>query len=232
MESMNGSDYTRKETFRCQLITWSEAARMSKELAKRIHASGYNPDIIIAIGRGGYVPGRIVCDYLLFRDLTTIKIEHWGVAATLDKEAHIRFGLSIDISGLKVLVVDDITDTGDTLMAALKYITNQGPVEVKTAVLQHKTCSSYIPDFYVHKIITWRWIIYPWAIFEDLSGFIQRTLEDEYTAEEIQQRLYRDFQLSMDSRSITEVLNQMAFFNLIQKTQINDTILWKKTDNQ
>lgn len=53
MGDFTGSDYTKKEHFRCQLITWGEAARMSRELARMVHASKFEPEIIVAIGRGG-----------------------------------------------------------------------------------------------------------------------------------------------------------------------------------
>jgi hypoxanthine phosphoribosyltransferase len=226
-----GSDYTKKEQFRCQLITWGGALRMSRSLANMIHKSGYKPDIIVAIGRGGYVPARIVCDYLLFRDLTSIRIEHWGVAATLEKEAHVKFGLSTDISGLKVLLVDDITDTGDTFEAALDYLNKHNPASVKTAVLQHKTCSVYTPDFFVHRIIKWRWIIYPWAAFEDLSGFIKQVLGHEYVSTyEIKQRLKSCFQLPVNMGNLTLILEQMKLSKLLKKIQKDGESNWKKYD--
>lgn len=93
-------------------------------------------------------------------------------------EARIRFPLSVDISGKKVLIVDDVTDTGDTLKLSIGYVQSLNASEIRTAVLQHKTCSSFVPDFYGQKIIRWRWIIYPWARYEDLAGFTKRILED------------------------------------------------------
>ncbi|AKB12522.1 Xanthine-guanine phosphoribosyltransferase [Methanosarcina thermophila CHTI-55] len=48
-----------------------------------------------------------------------------------------------------------------------------------TAVLQHKTCSAFTPDFYAQKIIKWRWIIYPWARYEDLAGFAEKSSRTE-----------------------------------------------------
>ncbi|MDT8357776.1 MAG: phosphoribosyltransferase, partial [Methanomicrobiaceae archaeon] len=84
------------DSFSCVLVAWEESARLARVLSLAIRASGYRPDLVVAIGRGGYVPARVVSDYLLFRDLTTIKMEHWGVAATIDEQAHIRFGLSTD----------------------------------------------------------------------------------------------------------------------------------------
>lgn len=93
-------------------------------------------------------------------------------------EARIKYPIPVDISGKKVLIVDDITDTGDTLSISVAYAQSLNPAEIKTAVLQHKTCSSFTPDFYAQKIIMWRWIIYPWARYEDLAGFAEKILGD------------------------------------------------------
>ena len=104
-----------------------------------IRVSRFQPDIVIAIGRGGYVPARIVCDRLLMNDLTSIKIEHWGTAAHKLDQAQVRFPLSVNVEGMDILVVDDITDTGETLMAAREYLALAKPGEIRTGVLQHKT---------------------------------------------------------------------------------------------
>lgn len=192
---------------------------MARELARMVYISTFEPDIIVAIGRGGYVPARVVCDYLLFRDLTTIKMEHWGVAATIDDMAHIRFGLSTDISNMRVLLVDDITDTGDTLQGALDYLRECQPSEVQTAVLQHKICSSYVPDYFSRKIVKWRWVIYPWAMFEDLSGFINRiTGEDWQSVNVIQHRLLHDLQLSIGITKLERILEDMEMQEMIEST--------------
>jgi len=49
----------------------------------------------VAIGRGGYVPARIVCDFLEISDLAAIKIEHWGMGAQKQDAALLRFPLNI-----------------------------------------------------------------------------------------------------------------------------------------
>ncbi|MBW6517337.1 MAG: phosphoribosyltransferase [ANME-2 cluster archaeon] len=204
---------------------------MSRDLARMVHISKFKPEIIVAIGRGGYVPARVVCDYLLFRDLTSIKMEHWGVAATIDDMAHIRFGLSTDISNMRVLLVDDVTDTGDTLLEALHYIMDCQPSEVRTAVLQHKTCSSYVPDYYAHRIVKWRWVIYPWAMFEDLSGFIGRITGEEWkTPQEIQQRLFHDFKLSIGLGKLGRIFVDMEMHGMIESTNRKGRIVYRKAD--
>lgn len=164
-------------SFKCQLICFSEVCRLSKFLAEKVRVSGFRPDLIIAIGRGGYVPARLVSDFLLFKDLTSMKIEHYGRGADMEDKAVIRFPLSVDIRGKKVLIVDDVTDTGQTLELAVEYARGLKPTEIRTAVLQHKICSSFVPDYYAHRIRKWRWIIYPWAVYEDLVGFTEKILE-------------------------------------------------------
>ncbi|MGB4341967.1 MAG: phosphoribosyltransferase family protein, partial [Dysgonamonadaceae bacterium] len=79
----------------------------------------------------------------------------------------------------KILIVDDVTDTGETLNLAVSYALSLKPTSVMTAVLQHKTCSAFTPDFYAQKIIKWRWIIYPWARYEDLAGFAEKSSRTE-----------------------------------------------------
>jgi len=167
-----------QDSFRCELISFREACRLSRLLARKIKDSGFQPDLIVAIGRGGYVPARMVADFLLFNDLCSMKIEHYTRAADMQKEARIKFPISVDISGKKVLIVDDVTDTGETLCLAVDYAESLNPAEVRTAVLQHKTCSAFTPDFYAQKIVKWRWIIYPWARYEDLAGFTVKVIGD------------------------------------------------------
>jgi hypoxanthine phosphoribosyltransferase len=110
------------QSFPCQLISWDEAYKLSRKLASVIKSSGFRPDLVIAIGRGGYVPARIVCDFLLHSLLTSIKIEHWDIAACKRPEAAVRFPLAVDVQDQSILIIDDVTDTGDTLRAALDYL--------------------------------------------------------------------------------------------------------------
>ncbi len=168
-----------KDSFKCEFTSFNYVLRLSKILSRRIKSSGYMPDLIVAIGRGGFVPGRLICDVLLLNDLTSMKIEHYKRAADMQPETKIRYPIPVDISGKKVLIVDDVTDTGDTLSLAVDYVRSLKPADVRTAVLQHKTCSRFVPDFYAQKIIKWRWIIYPWARYEDLAGFAEKIIHDK-----------------------------------------------------
>ncbi len=205
------------ETFKCYLVSWDEAYRLAKILAHKIKSSGFKPDLVIGIARGGLVPARVVCDFLLQKDLAVIKVEHWGIAATLGK-AKIKFPLPVDIKGKKILIVDDVADTGDTFSVVMDYITEKKTSEVKTAVLHYKTCSTCIPDYWAEKQDDWKWIIYPWAVYEDLTGFIRRVSSKHKSPEDIRKALKSNFDIKISKKDLMEILNDM-------QAGENDTLL-------
>ena len=92
---------------RCELISWTEVHRLCRRLASLVKAAGYRPDIVIAIGRGGLVPARLVCDCLDIMALTSIKIDHYSSGSSKQAQAVIRFPLCTDIRDQRVLLVDD-----------------------------------------------------------------------------------------------------------------------------
>lgn len=216
-----------KDSFRCELISFNEVLRLSKILSQKIKTSGYMPDLIIAIGRGGYVPGRLVSDFLLFNDLTSMKIEHYARAADMQEKARIKFPISVDIVGKKVLIVDDITDTGETLSLAVDYARSLKPADIRTAVLQHKPCSAFMPDFYAHKIIKWRWIIYPWARYEDLAGFIEKiTLKKALSLSQIIAEFKHRYGLNLREVELLDILEDLTERGELESIEQDKRKLW------
>ena len=158
---------------RCELVSWAQVRSLSRRLVSLIRSSGFQPDSIVAIGRGGYMPARLLSDYLDVYDLTSFKIEHYR-RAQRQAEARVRYPLSANVAGKQLLLVDDVSDAGDTCELALAHLADCGPpARVCTAVLHHKRGSRFTPDYYAVEITEWRWLIYPWAILEDVSGFIR-----------------------------------------------------------
>lgn len=223
---------TEKDSFRCELISFGEVLQLSRILARKIKASGYKPDLIVAIGRGGYVPGRLVSDFLLFDDLTSMKIEHYTRAANMREETRIKFPIPVDITGKKVLIVDDVTDTGETLNLAVGYALSLKSADVRTAVLLHKTCSPFIPDFYAQKIIKWRWIIYPWAKYEDFAGFTEKIILDRaLDLSQIITEFKRRYGLDVKETELLEILDDLTERGEIEKTR-REPPAWRVSKNK
>jgi uncharacterized protein len=197
-------------SFTCSFVTWEDQYRLARVLAGKIRSSGYRPDVVIAIGRGGYIPARILCDLLTLSRLTSVKVEHWGTPAEKEDQAVIRYPLCTEIRGERVLIVDDVTDTGDSMRIVLGYVKGLGPSEVRTAVLQHKEVSGFLPDYYAEVCPTWQWIVYPWAFHEDLLGFTKRVLADRpLSPEEIRKELESRFRFTATEEEIGFALGDL-----------------------
>jgi hypothetical protein len=184
----------RKERLKFKVVftSWSETQRLAKTLASKIKRA-YEPDIIIGIARGGLIPACIISDRLLQPALATFKIELYWLAAAKPGRVRIVFPLAADIKGKKVLLVDDFTDTGKTLALAVRYLRGLKPAVIKTAVLQHKVTSKFIPDFWAHKIVRWRWIIGPWALHEGLVDLARRVWKPGMAIAGVRAALLRRF---------------------------------------
>ena len=191
---------------RCDYISWSRFYSLSRKLSFRIHDSGFKPDIIIAIGRGGYMPARIISDFLHVMNLTSLKIEHYR-GTQKKKLALVRYPLAQGVTGKRVLLVDDVCDTGDTFELANKHLADRlQPDEIRTAVLHYKKTSSFIPDYHASRMIKWRWIIYPWAAAEDIGEFIKLMAPQPETLAEIRNKLARDYDVLIPLPVLRDIL--------------------------
>lgn len=196
---------TRK--FSCELVSWERVARLCRALAREIRASGFEPDVIVAIARGGYVPARLLADALGIMNVTSFRIEHYLAGAAKQPEARVKYPLAVDLTGQRVLVVDDVGDTGDTFVVAMEHVRAHGtPAEIRTAVMHHKAGCRFAPDFCAQRVKAWRWITYPWAVVEDLSGFIARMAERPDTTAGIAARLKQDHGIRVPRALLEDVL--------------------------
>ena len=165
-----------------KLVSWEDIVDWAWELAEKIRKDGYKPDIIVALARGGYVPARLLCDFLDVENLVSIQSQHWTEAAKKEERAIIKYPYKIDLSGHRVLVVDDICDTGESLILAKNYILeNWNPSEVRIATLQWISPVAKIkPDYYAIEVKDWTWFQYPWTRLEDTYEFIKRMMTETY----------------------------------------------------
>ncbi len=137
---------------------WGKIEGMCRALAKKV--SAFKPDWIVGVSRGGLVPARLLSDYLDNSNVSIIRIEFYKTIGETRDFPTISQPLQVDVKGKRVLIVDDVADTGRSLAVAKEHIKRAGASEVKIAVLHQKPKSIVRPDFYIGT--TGAWIIYPW----------------------------------------------------------------------
>ncbi|MHB1492386.1 MAG: phosphoribosyltransferase family protein [Thermoplasmataceae archaeon] len=196
--------------FRARIVTWDEIEDWCRNLSDKI-ISNPVPDAIIGLSRGGLVPARMISDKLLIKELYAIKTEHWGLTATKDGTATLRQGLSSDIRGMNVVIVDDITDTGQSMKVAVDYVKSQSPKSVQTAAMLHITHSEFKPDYFAREISDsqWTWFIFPWNVFEDVMNLTGKILKQGMSLEQIRSELKESFDLDINHERLLEVLKYM-----------------------
>lgn len=141
---------------------WKKIEKMCRALAKK--CAMFKPDWIVGISRGGLVPTRLLSDYLDIPNVSIIRIEFYKTIGQTRDFPTVSQPLQVDVKGKKVLIVDDVADTGRSLAVAKEHIKRAGACEVKIAALHYKPKSAMKPDFYIKT--TNAWIIYPWEIEE------------------------------------------------------------------
>lgn len=209
------------EKINCQFVSWQNVADWSKNLSDRIKNTKFQPDTIIALARSGFVPGRLLSDHLGVTDLISLKVEHWlDTTAEHKDKATIPYKIPFNIRGKRVLVVDDIVDTGKSMEAVVKYLKEFKPLELKTAVMQYFDTSVHEPDYYSEKISgkNWAWFVYPWNTTEDLINLTSKLLkEEEQNRDSIKSLLWGTFNLEVSKERISEIMDEMKRRGKIEK---------------
>ena len=168
-------------------LTWDDVQAAAEKTADKIKQDGFIPDIMIAISRGGFDPARIISDQLSIRKLASLQVIYYSSVNEKMKEPQVLFPLNAQIKGLKVLVVDDVSDSGHSLMAVKKYTEDKGAAIVKVATLHHKPWSEFKPDYYADMVD--KWILYPWEPNESIQDLVHMLSESGLTKEEIPNKL-------------------------------------------
>jgi len=165
---------------RCRRTTWAELDRWADAVAGKVRAAGPVPSTFVALTRGGWVPARLLADRLGVSRILAVRARHWGVTATPSGSAELTNGLSETVAGESVLVVDDITDTGQSLKLAVDHVKAAGAATVRSATCLHIARSQFTPDFFAEEIPRdgWVWIVFPWNFWEDLATLGRRALDE------------------------------------------------------
>ncbi len=137
--------------------SWSQLIKDSQILAKKLKSKKF--DFVVAIARGGLMPATLIAYLLKIKKVGTISYRHYlkdGVPGKLE----LVLVSSNDIKNSRVLLIDDKADTGETLLAAIKFLKKRKN-KVVSVTLHWDPQSKLKPDYFIHKVKN-IWIVYPW----------------------------------------------------------------------
>ena len=172
-----------------EAVSWDEIYTMLVNLADKIKKDRFKPDVIVGVSRGGWPPARVLSDLLENPELANVKVEFYVGVNETKKEPVITQPISVPVKNKKVLVVDDVADTGRSLLLVRQHLLENGAKEVKVATIYYKPWSKIIPDYYERE--TNCWIVFPWERRETVRNVLEKLMKKGKTVEEVKEVLVK-----------------------------------------
>jgi hypoxanthine phosphoribosyltransferase len=165
---------------------WDMINKMIRDIAIEVTKQNFFPSIVIGISKGGIIPAVILAD-LLDTDIDLVGVKLYKGVDEREDAPQIFQEVSVDIYAQKVLLVDDVADTGKTMTETKKYLRNKGAGDILVCTLHFKPWSVIKPDIFVEE--TDAWIIYPWERKETIRDLLNRLLEEGLTINEARKKI-------------------------------------------
>ena len=158
------------------IVNWDEYNKTIEKLAIQIHESGYKPTLLVGICRGG----AFVIDVLsrVFKlKCAYLAVESYSGKGVEDEQGNIVFSREMSSiapnMGGKILLCDDLSDTGITLNKSVDWLKKYEPIkdkieDIKTATLWKKKKSTFEPDYCSVKLPNNPWIVQPFEVYEEI----------------------------------------------------------------
>ena len=157
-----------------EVLTWPAFGEAARKVAADVVDSGYRPDVILAIARGGLIPAGAVAYALDLLNVVTVNVEFY---TEMDERLEVPIMLPpvldvTDIAGSTVLVVDDITDTGKTMQLVRDFCADH-VADVRCAVIYQKARSEINCEYVWGR--TDKWVEFPWSVDGPVRGAVGQT---------------------------------------------------------
>jgi len=188
-----------------EVPSWEQIYEMLIEIADRIQRNSFKPDVIVGVCRGGWAPARVMSDLLDNPKLANVRAEFYLGVAETKGEPVITQTVSTSVKGKKVLVMDDVADTGNSLRLVKTHLLDKGATDVKIATIYYKPWSVLTPDYYIKK--TSLWVIFPWERKETIRNILKKYEQQKKPIEEAKKQLVRSgLDRKLVERFIREIL--------------------------
>jgi hypoxanthine phosphoribosyltransferase len=170
-----------------KIPSWNQIYRLLLKLAEAVRKSGFEPNVIVGVSRGGWIPARIMSDLLETPKLANVTAEFYVGVAETKRESSITQPVSVSVKDKKVLVVDDVADTGESLKLVKSHLKNRGASEIKIAIIYYKPWSIIVPHYYERE--TRCWIVFPWEQKETVKKTVEKFRDKGRTVEDAKEKL-------------------------------------------
>jgi len=170
-----------------EILSWDQIYRLLLKLAEAVRKSGFEPEVIVGVSRGGWIPARIMSDLLETPKLANVTAEFYVGVAETKRDPTITQPVSVSVNDKKVLVVDDVADTGESLKLVNLHLKNQGASEIKIATIYYKPWSIIVPHYYEKE--TRCWIVFPWEQKETVRKTVEKFRGEGRTVEDAKEKL-------------------------------------------
>ncbi|SNZ13353.1 hypothetical protein SAMN06269185_2133 [Natronoarchaeum philippinense] len=218
------------DEFKCTISDWDYIYSLCRDVSDQVKAAEFEPDVVVALARGGWFAGRCLCDFLGLDDLTSLKMEHYVGTGQKADEPQVRYPMPEgSVEGKDVLIIDDIADTGGSIRRAHEYVNERNPGEVRTATLQLLQTSEFEPEFVGERLEEWAWVVYPWNFIEDMielsAGVMEKADQETFDRGDIRHYLSEfhdvdriEMEIAQPDR-LDEVLDEMERRDVIASAE-------------
>ncbi len=157
-------------------FTYDQIHSTIKNLSMAILDSGFSPDVIVAIGSGGFIPARILRTFL-GKPILTVGIAYYDIdnkPTSSPRKIQWIDEIEQKLKNKRILLVDEVDDTRVTLEYCLGELMRHNPAELAVAVLHNKdkkkkgTLPEGVRLYFAGMTLEDRWICYPWDA-EDIA---------------------------------------------------------------
>lgn len=170
-----------------EVFTWESFGKYCFEVSKKIIETQEKFDRIVALAKGGLPIVRPLADYIGVSEVSSIQIEFYTGIATTARVPVITQSLPVRVKGERVLIVDDVADSGESLLLAKRYLAQHGAIDSKAATIVTKPWTKEQPDFFGY--VSKAWVVFPWETRETIQLLTKNWKEKGDETQKIRQEL-------------------------------------------
>jgi hypoxanthine phosphoribosyltransferase len=148
-----------------QFVNWDEFHEMGFQLSGKLKEFRPESCTIVSVARGGHALARVLSDFLI---LPIFSVSIQSYQDMKQHELQITQELNVDLKGKNILLVDEIIDSGKTLVRALDYLKDFDTKSVTSVSLHVKPEAILKSDFYCEE--TTKWVVYPYEVRETIEA--------------------------------------------------------------